>query len=394
MIFQTFDEKDECLLVYQNKRFHNSFKKLKLTHTWSYASYLKDKNIQYAQIWAQGSPLSQECPQSVKKEFIACENKLKALIRSCNEAKIDLNEVCIFDFCPPHILEQYAEIKNKICSYVFSNHTKPENYAHMLNLTKVITDIKYRDLKLDLNTMRRVSVKDRNNYRNLSNCNKRVVYDIYKTKTGRLSTVSHSFPVLTLPKEYRGVLKPENDWLFELDYNAAELRVLLGLLGQAQPVDDVHKWSVDNVYDNKVSREEAKKRTFAWLYNPESEDEQLNQRYDRDTLLKKYWDGTNVKTLYNREISADRHHALNYIIQSTTADMVFEQMYKVWEFLRDKKTFIKFCNHDSIMIDLSEEDQEMVNDIKEIFSETRFGKFKINCMGGKDWGAMKELYIR
>jgi hypothetical protein len=81
------------------------------------------------------------------------------------------------------------------------------------------------------------------------------------------------------------------------------------------------------------------------------------------------------------------------VIQSTAADLLFEQMYDVWEYLRDKKSFIKFCNHDSIMIDLAAEDQGCVNEIKELFSNTRYGKFKINCLGGKSWGNMKQLLV-
>ena len=101
-----------------------------------------------------------------------------------------------------------------------------------------------------------------------------------------------------------------------------------------------------------------------------------------------------VYTQFGREIDADEDHAISYIIQSTAADLVFEQVYKVWEFLRDKKSFVKFCNHDSLIIDLSEEDQYDINKISKLFSNTRFGRFKINHEGGKDWAQMKPLHIK
>ena len=47
-----------------------------------------------------------------------------------------------------------------------------------------------------------------------------------------------------------------------------------------------------------------------------------------------------VYTQFGREIDADEDHAISYIIQSTAADLVFEQMYKVWEFLNGKKSFV------------------------------------------------------
>ena len=46
------------------------------------------------------------------------------------------------------------------------------------------------------------------------------------------------------------------------------------------------------------------------------------------------------------------------------------------------------------MIDLHENEQYEFNEIKQIFSDTRFGKFKVNCLGGKNWAQMKELYIK
>ena len=137
----------------------------------------------------------------------------------------------------------------------------------------------------------------------------------------------------------------------EFDYNAAELRVMLGLLGKEQPKEDLHEWNLKNVYKGIGTREKAKERIFAWLYNPESQDYLSNKAYDREEILTKYWNGTHVKTCFNREIEADKHHALNYVIQSTAADLFLRQMTEVWKLLKDKKSYIAFCMHDSLVID-------------------------------------------
>ena len=100
-----------------------------------------------------------------------------------------------------------------------------------------------------------------------------------------------------------------------------------------------------------------------------------------------------VTTVFGREIECDDDHAVSYIIQSTAADLLFEQMYKVWELLEGRKSFVKFCNHDSIMIDFSEEDYMLLNDIKNAFHNTSMGKFKVNCNAGKNWLDMKQIYI-
>ena len=59
--------------------------------------------------------------------------------------------------------------------------------------------------------------------------------------------------------------------------------------------------------------------------------------YDKDKVLNEYWDGKVVKTCFNREIPADEHHALNYIIQSTCADLILQKMIKIYDILNKIK---------------------------------------------------------
>jgi uncharacterized protein (UPF0210 family) len=69
-------------------------------------------------------------------------------------------------------------------------------------------------------------------------------------------------------------------------------------------------------------------------------------------------------------------------------------MIKVWEHLRDKKSNIAFCLHDSLIIDLHSEDENMIHEIKEIFAKTELGTFRVNVSGGKDFGNMKAMNVR
>ena len=144
---------------------------------------------------------------------------------------------------------------------------------------------------------------------------------------------------------------------------------------------------------DNISRDDAKTKIFAWLYNPDSKDRSSSKIYNRDFVLKKHWNGEQVHTFYDRIIDADAHHALNYIIQSTTSDMFLRRMVKVHEFLRDKQSNIAFSIHDSLVIDLVDEEKHLIPEIKEIFSKTELGDFKVNISAGKDFGNMKELKI-
>jgi len=199
---------------------------------------------------------------------------------------------------------------------------------------------------------------------------------------------------LTFPKKYRSIIKPNNDLFVELDYNGAELRTLLALSDRNQPMMDIHEWNRRHMSGSKIlSRQEVKNSIFAWLYNSKKHpnEQDLRKMYDKDKVLDEYWDGNTVKTCFNREIPADKHHALNYIIQSTCADLILQKMIKIYDILKDKKSNIAFCVHDSIVIDLHTDDKYIMKDIMEEFSNTRFGKFKTSVKTGKDFGNLREL---
>ena len=393
MLFQTFDDKQHCFQVYRDASFHDNLTE-DCTATWSYAPYLKDKNIEYASLYVSGKSLFDVCPIYWQDELQEAQAKINAVLKSVKTTGISLNETCLYQLIPEHLLVNIAVIKNKICEYVFREYEKPANYEHMLKVAKMIADIKHRSLSLDLNKILRLSVQDRNTYKLLKRNNNYIDYDQFKAVTGRLTTKPLSFPIMTIAKKYRNALTPTNDWLFELDFNACELRTMLALLDKTQPLEDLHDWNLNNVFKDAKDRDNAKKRVFAWLYNPKRKDDEISRIYDRKKLKSLYFKENYVITPYGRNIDCDEDHAISYIVQSTAADLLFEQMYKIWEFLKDKKSFIKFCNHDSIMIDLHEDDQYEVNAIRQLFGQTRFGNFKVNCLGGKNWAEMRKLNIK
>jgi hypothetical protein len=191
---------------------------------------------------------------------------------------------------------------------------------------------------------------------------------------------------------YRSMLKPNNDWFVEFDFNAAELRVMLGLLGVEQPEGDIHEWNMKNVFKGVTDRKVAKKSIFAWLYGAKT-NKNIEKIYDRETIKQKYWGGQHVNTIFNRQIEADEFHSVNYIIQSTAADLFLRQMVKVWKLLENKKSYVAFSLHDSLVVDFSEEDQYLIHEMKEVFSNTQLGKFKISANAGKSYGEMRKLNI-
>jgi len=275
-------------------------------------------------------------------------------------------------------------------------YEKPHNYDYLRDLSHVVGDISTRKLNINLNGLTPTEMAETRNRKFIKNIqssrfSKYCDFDIFGTKTGRLTTRRGSFPILTMHKELRKTIKPTNDFFIEIDYNAAELRVFLALAGKEQPEIDIHEWNAKNVYRGLVTRDEAKKRIFAWLYNPDSKDYLSSRAYERDSVVQKYSTQRQVTTFWSKVIPSDEFHAMSYIIQSTTAELFLRQMIKVDRFLQDKKSHIAFPIHDALILDLKAEETNLIPEIIDIFSDTELGRFKVGSTAGKNFFDMKPL---
>ena len=395
MLFQALDNKQECVGVYTDGRLVFDELPVSITKTWGYSTFLSNHKVEYASIYCLGQELDDVCPEELRPQWNRVSSRMRAYLRSFVTSGVSLDENCFFDLVPQRYLMEYCELKNQITDHVLRTVARPDNYEHLLSVTKLVTEISHQKLNICPSNMRahRANLQARNLLKKVKKTTPYCKYNVDGTKTGRLTTNPTGFPILTLKKEHRVILEPNNDWFVELDFNAAELRVLLALAGKNQPTMDIHKWNIKNVFADKGTRADAKKRAFAWLYNPESEDRAMSKFYERDTVLNKYWDGTSVNTVFNRKIEADNFHALNYIIQSTCADMVLEQACRIRSLLAGKRSTIAFIVHDSVVLDFADEDRQELIELVNEFSSTRLGKFMVNISAGKNFGKLRELRV-
>ena len=363
--------------------------------TWEYSSHLAGGVYELGRIYAHGTTLSEACPPSLKIEWEHVKKTLKGCLKAFQTSRLSLEENCLYDLVPEYFLFQYLEAKNKITKHVLDTFPRPHNYDFMYNLVEMLQTIKTQTLNVDIDPIKHMlsSVRGHNFQRTLHSVKHVCDYNPWGTITGRLATNPNTFPILTMNKEFRACVKPKNDWFIELDFNAAELRVLLALTGAEQPKNDIHNWNVKNVFNGKLTREEAKVKTFAWLYSTKG-NKDLERLYNKDLVRNKSWDGCKIETDYGRIIkNVDEHHALNYIVQSTTIDMVHEQAYKVYELLKGRKSHISFLIHDAVYVDLADEDRYEILNLLDTFKKTRYDMFKVNVSAGRNLGDMKELRL-
>ena len=154
MIFQTIDDKSECIGIYADGKLSYDNFPQNLTKTWKYSGSLTNADVEYACLYCEGLALNQVCPTDLTLRLKAAQKRLRAYIQSFRIAKVDMRDHCIFDLVPEDFLKEFCDIKNKITEHVFDNCDKPKNYEFLLELTKLITDIKYQKLNISTDALK------------------------------------------------------------------------------------------------------------------------------------------------------------------------------------------------------------------------------------------------
>ncbi len=394
MIFQILDDRDECFGLYRNGEFIYDRIPANANGTWNFNSNLAGLNINYAHIYSGGQTLDSICPDNLKVRLEKREAKIKAFINAAVNSKVKIDEQCMFEIVPEQHLMHYCEIKNQICEWVFANYEKPDNHQHIVDLYEMASDISKHPVLIDHNVLKKHAKCDPKassllNF--LGGKNKPICYEVWGSVTGRLTTKPGSFPIMNLKKELADCVIPKNNLFVQFDLNGAEIRTLLSLSTGTHPQEDIHDFNLNSVYRGFGTRDKAKKRFFAWLYNPNSEDYLTERHYNKTKILNKYYVDGVVHTPFGRKIETDDFHALNYLLQSTSSDNCMKQACKINKFLRNTKSFVHSVVHDSLTIDLDLNDRFLLPQIQEIFEDTQLGWFKSSVHVGNNLKDLVEV---
>ena len=401
MLFEIIDQKENCTNIVSHNKIISNPEYLNLTKTWAYHPSLKDLNIQYASLYANGKSLNDCCPDHLIEEWESVKKKHLAFIKSFSEAKVRPNDHCFYDLVPASFVAEYFTTKSKITDHVLSTYPKPKNYDFLLGLMKMTSEIRTRKMNVNLGALANKlhDMKVRSFRSKIQSCDRHVDYNIFGTITGRLTTKKNSFPLLTMNKDYRSVVVPNNDWFVELDFNAAELRCMLAINDRPQPSGDIHDWHskiMNELSDDDMDRDRIKGKIFKWLYGPLNHSlgiPKIEEQYNKNQVIEKCWDGERVVNHFGREITSDKFHALNMIIQSTTSDLFLRRAIAINKLLSGKKSYIMGLIHDSVVIDFSKEDKALLKDLVSEFSDTDLGTFKVNTSLGTDFGNMRRFEL-
>lgn len=342
-------------------------------YTWKHSNSLGEQGHKYLYLFTKGQDLSEFSP--FPEKYRECKSKIEAQAIAATAAKVSLGDVCFYDTIPEHQLSSWFSRRQEALSQLASRKVGQDyqilRKAHILTSEIAQKPILYAE-KLS----------------------QKIKYNIFGSVTGRLTTERDSFPILTLKKENRQYLKPQNDAFVELDFNAAEVRTLLALCGKPQPEKDIHEWTSQEVFLDRPSRQEAKIRLFSWLYNVSASNIDLAKIFSR-TIFRDFYlpESETLLTPYGRNIKVEERKAQNYLLQSTTSDIVIDNSYEIMKFLENRQSYVSFVLHDSVVLDVAKEDAELIAKIKDKFETTKWGKFLSTCKIGKNFGQMKDLKL-
>ena len=394
MIFQILDNKKDCFGIYRNGEFIYDRIPHDVTGTWSWHPNLADTVVSFGDIYTGGKSIDEVCPEHLKTRYEKREQKIKSFINAAVNSKIKIDDHCLFDIVPEQHLRHFCEVKNQICEWVFDNYERPDNHDFIVDLKNMAAEISRRPILIDQERLLKHSHKDMKAkaLRNfLGGENKPILYDVWGSRTGRLATKTGSFPIMNLKKELADVVVPKNNIFVVFDLNGAEIRTLLSLSTGTHPREDVHEYNIKNVYRGIGTREKAKKRFFAWLYNPNAEDYLTERHYNKTKVLKEFYRDGVVHTPFGRKIPTDDFHSLNYLLQSTSSDNCMMQCVKINKFLKHTNSFVHSVIHDSLTIDLDLKDRHLLPQIQEIFEDTRLGWFKSSVQVGHNLKDLLEV---
>lgn len=400
MLYQTLDDKKECIGVFTDGRLEFDAIPSNLTKTWKASSSIRRPNTEYAWLYANGVELDEVCPDDLKDNLNELSRKFKAYLKAFNIANVPMDEVCFFDLVPHRFLLDWCGIKNDISQYVFDTFEKPKNHDHLASVHELLVDISNQKLNINTEECRGLFISHRVRplVHNILDTPPYLYYNLFGTATGRLTTTNKGQGLLSMEKKLRKLLKPNNDWFVSFDYNGADVRTFLGLLGEEQPQEDIHEWNSRNLFGGAMTgrkvmdREEAKVGFFTWLYSPKDTTFERSI-YNRGSVLDKFYADGCITNPFNRRICIEERRALSYLVQSTTNDLTMDRAVAISKALEGRTSYVSHLMHDEVVIDFSDEDRELLPELKTIFASTKLGNFMTNITAGKNYLEMSDLNI-
>ena len=272
---------------------------------------------------------------------------------------------------------------------------KQEEFLNKLSNSKI--DVKV--LKYFLNNEENLSVKDSINsfYPDNNGFSKKVVYNRFNTKTGRL-TIKSGPKILNLPAKYRSIITSRfgvEGSIVELDFKSVEPRIFKKVLNEEVP-EDIYS-HIQSIIDEPVDASVIKKTIISVLYGASSLGQNSNisfstwekvnkavlEYFNLNKMLKISSEVKNERryNYYGRPINnldSSNNVIINNYIQSTAADFFLIAFDNILKTLGNENCIPLFVLHDAFILDVHNDELNKVqNYIKQGYNDKELGNFPI-----------------
>jgi hypothetical protein len=227
-------------------------------------------------------------------------------------------------------------------------------------------------------------------------------YNLYNFTSRPTNSFNNiNFAALNKDNGSRSSFIPQNDVLFEFDYEAYHPRILAKLIGYEFGKESVHE-TLGKMYfktDTLTSEQyqSSKELTFKQLYGGVFEQYKdipffAKVKQYTDKIMQEYKEYDRLDLIGGRSIfdieNPTPQKLLNYIIQSGETFYNAGSILLVQKYLATKKTKIILYTYDSVLIDYNREDgKEVLKEIKHIL-ESSFG-FKVKAKYGMNYNNLR-----
>ena len=216
------------------------------------------------------------------------------------------------------------------------------------------------------------------------------------TSAGRPSNSFGSINFAALDSEKRKAIIPENDILFEFDYDAYHVRLIADVVGYKFSDESVHE-HLAKFYN--CDYQESKAKTFKYLYGGVPYDvAQLNPFFSKVKDLSDYlWEHFRkhkyIETpVYKRKLllanldDMNRNKLLNYWIQASETEQNILTIIELQRYLYKKNTKLVLYGYDSFLFDVSKEGG--IDLLKEIRRILERNNYLVKAKMGMNFGKM------
>ena len=345
------------------------------------------------------------------------------------EHVLDINLLSLSSFqSPPYIqdldtslhtyfYQKYGDLKNVNSLIPISKHYETQekiyqkivgfislkNYNSYYNhdYVRVFYGIEKQGIALDLAVFTE-NFKPKNAKFNIKDGIIYTQYNLYNF-TSRPTNSFNSINFAALPKhgEARSAIVPQNDMLFEFDYEAYHPRILAKFIDYEFDKSSVHEslgkmyFKTDDLTEEQY--QQSKELTFKQLYGgvfQQYKDIPFFQKVAQytDEIWEIYETKGRLELIGGRKLfdieNPTPQKLLNYKLQSGETFFNVRSIIKLQEYLATKKSSIILYTYDSVLIDYSREDgKETLIEIKSLLEST-FG-FKVKAKYGTNYNNLK-----